>query len=358
MREKRKHVLRGFAWMPLIVAIGLAGCGPGVTVITKDLEGRRVHDVRVFGPKMVYYWSPAQAISSPNHLVLRDLTTGAETNIESPWQGHTWDFDGERVAYFRPAPGGGALPGEIVVYEVATGATHAIPDAFAHSLGISGNWVVWVQRLDVGKTAVARCSILDREPELINMPLETDRWSDEQVHINGDTIAWVRHDHAKQEYRLYISDVAAPYPVDTGVVFPHRFKIHLGGRKIVYIAGKETDRAVRLYDIAAGTEIILARSERLWSDPQIGGGVVAWLEVVTDEEYEQLKRRPLDDPADWRNVYRHDLATGRTKQLADALHTCFRLRVDDEGNVYATVQRKITDPSQTNLVYGVDVWRW
>ena len=350
--------MRRFAWMPLIVAIGLVGCDPGATVITKDLEGRRVHDLRVFGPKMVYYWSPAQSVSSPNHLVLRDLATGAETDIESPWQAHTWDFDGERVAYFRPAPSGGIVPGEIVIYEVATGATDAIPGVFAHSLGISGNWVVWVQRLDVGKTAVARCRIPDGKPELIDTPLETDRWSDEQVYINGDTVAWVRHDHAKREFRLYRSDVTQPYPVDTGVVFNHRFKIHLGRGKIVYIAGKETDRAVRVFDIAAGTETILAQSERLWSDPQIGGGVVAWLEVVTDKEFEKLKRRPLDDPADWRNVYRYDLATGRMKELAHALHTCFRLRVDGEGKVYAVVQREITDPSQTNLVYGVDVWRW
>ena len=349
---------RTLTWTTLIIAIAFAGCSPGTANITKEIEGRRIHDVRVFGTTMAYYWSPAQPISSPNHLVLRDLTTGVETDIESPWQGNDWGFDGERVAYFKPSPGGGKQPGEIVVYEVGTGTSQRIPDVFVHSLDISGDWVVWVERLGIGKTALARCSVAGGQPELIETPLETDRWRDEQAQIDGDTVAWVREDPERKDFRLYTSDAARPYPVDTGVVYNHRFLIHLGDGKVAYAAGADTNRAIRVYDLATRTETVLAQSKRLWSDPQVGGGVVAWLECVTDEEFQQLKRRSLDDPADWRSVFRHDLATGKTTELAHAVHTCFRVRVDDEGHVYATVQRKITDPSQTNLMYGVDVWRW
>jgi hypothetical protein len=342
----------------IAVVIGLMGCGPSADIITKDLQGRRVHDVGVYGSNMIYYWSPAQSISSPNHLVLRDLATGAETNIESPWQGNLWDFDGERVAFHRPAPDGGTQPGEIVLYEVATGTYRTIPEVSPHSLAVSGDWVVWVQRLDIGKSAIARCSVYGGEPELIDIPRETDRWRDEQVHIDGDTVAWVRYDNTTREYRLYTSAATAPFAMDTGIAYNHRFTIHLGQRKVVYVAGADTDRAVRMYDLDTGGERVIYQSARLWSDPQVGGGVVAWMERVTNEEFERLRSRPLDSDSDWRNVDRYDIASGRMKTLASAVHTCFRVRVDGEGNVYAIVQREITDPSQTNLVYGVDIWKW
>ena len=336
----------------------LSGCGSKAINLTEDLEGRRVHDLRVVGSTMVYYWSPAKPISSPNHLVMRDLSSGAETAIESPWQGNKWDFDGKRVVYSRPSPVGGGQPGEIVVYDVGSKTSQTIAAALPHSLALSNEWVVWAQRLETGITAIARGSVFGGEAEWIDPPSETDRWMDELVCIDGDIMAWVRRDLTAREYRLYTSSAAAPFARDTGVVYPHRLNIQLNGGKVAYTAGNEADRAVHVYDLGSGTDTIVAMGDRFLPEPQIGGGVVAWMEDVTDEEFQRLQVGPLDVAGDWRNVYRHDLRTGRTQQLASAVYACFRLRVDEAGNVHAVVQRKMTDRSQTNLVYGVDVWRW
>ena len=79
---------------------------------------------------------------------------------------------------------------------------------------------------------------------------------------------------------------------------------------------------------------------------------------IPKDEFKPVPGQPLYDEKDYRNLYVHDIRSGRTTQIASSVFEMFRHRVTEDGCVYAAVQREMTDRRKSNLNYGVDVWRW
>ena len=344
-----------------VVALGavsalLAGCAQQGTVITGDLEGRRVEMFEVEEPWLVYAWSAAQTSSRPTHLVARDLRTNGETELEANWKSHELALDQGRVAYWMGAIGG-SLTGDIVLYDLAAGSKKVVGHGRVTALDLSGEQVVWSERSG-GAAVILKQRVGASAP----IPLSEDppggSIHNREPRISGPYVVWTRFDASTRENRLCTHDLNAGKTTQTPIGGKENYVYDLSGNQLVYRFASADVRSIRVYDVATGQDREIVQGPRLSGGPAIANQTVAWYEDMPQADFKPIAGQPLIDHRDFRTLYRHDLATGKTRKLASDVFGLSRPFVSREGRIYATAPRGMIPAGQSNLVVPVDLRRW
>ena len=358
MLSTRRTIFQGTAAVLLGVLVMSSGCGRHPEVVTADLQGRRVNAFEVEGDWMVYTWAPAQAISTPTHLVVRNLRTGEETELVADYRlSIGFAIDHGRIVYPIRNRGGGNEPVDVVMYDTASRSKKTVLQAPVRRFDLSGDYLV-CEHGPYASTTVVLFNVSTGERRNLSAQAGTDGQANIFPRIDGQTVAWTVHDRALGQYQLCLYDIDAGRATPTPVIHPNRFKTDLSGDHLVYWVARGNDRMINLYEISRGTDRVIACGPRLHDNPSIAGHFVAWSDHIPKDEFKPVPGQPLYDEKDYRNLYVHDIRSGRTTQIASSVFEMFRHRVTEDGCVYAAVQREMTDRRKSNLNYGVDVWRW
>ncbi len=322
--------------------------------MTADLSGRRVHEFVVSGQWMVYCWTPASTSGSPNHLVARNLSTNAETEIENPWPGGGLAMDGSRAVYVMRATGKNAGPDTVVLCDVSDGSRRDVAQAQRiRELDISGNRLVWVQDIERG-SAVAVMDLNGTTPQLLD---PVTGYYAHEPRIDGDHVVWARG-KPNQGFSLFAHNIA------TGVT--HSLNVENAGRDaadvsdgfVVYFAKDNDIWTLYAHKLDTGESRAIAQVERYIDGPSVREGLVAWIDHVPKEEFKPLAGHPLLDERDFRNLYCYDAGRGKARLLAANIFALSRPYVGDDGHVYATAQRQLHTAHDTNVTTPLDVRRW
>lgn len=329
-----------------MVAVAVTGCtGGSGKNLTADLEGRRVEWFDVDGSWAAYRWTPNNAQSTPQAVVLRELGSGAETEIESGGNYGSVAIDGGIVAYVKR----GGDPGSIVAYTASSGTSETIATGRVDSVDAGAGRAVWEDAETglamIGSLAGGGGAAMD----------SAENVTDIMPRIGATHAVWVRNDRAANEHRLMVYDVASGSASPTDITSTSRFTADVSGTKVVYCIFGEPEDAIHVYDIATRSDQVIATGSRMVDTPRIEGNYVVWLEHIPKEEFGGVAGQPLYDERDFRNLMRHDLSAGSTKELA---HNVFGLRDPlpvADGMVYARAPRAITPPGQSNTSDLIDI---
>lgn len=331
-----------------LLILTIAGCtGGSGKNLTSDLEGRRVEWFDVDGTWAAYRWTPNNAQTTPQAIVLRELDSGAETEIASGGNYGSVAIDSGIVAYVKR--GGSGEPSAIVAYTANSGASETIATGRIDTMDAGAGRAVWDDVESglamIGSLAGGGGSAMDTAENV----------SDFMPRIGTTHAVWVRNDRATRENRLMVYDVAAGSASATEISSPDRFIADVSGGNVVYCVFGEPEDAIHVYDIATRSDNVVATSPRIVDAPRIEGDYVVWLEHISRDEFGGVAGQPLYDERDFRNLMRHDLSLGTTKELA---HNMFGLRDPlpaADGTVYARAPRAITPPGQSNTGDLIDI---
>jgi len=166
---------------------------------------------------------------------------------------------------------------------------------------------------------------------------------------------WVRNDCSADIHRLMVYDIASGSATATDITPSKRFVADVSGNQVVYCIYGEPEYEIHVYDIASRSDRVLATSPRVMDKPRIEGTIVVWTEHIPKEEFGGVAGQPLYDERDFRNLMRHDLSSGLTKELA---HKVFGLSDPvpvADGTVYARAPRAITSAGRPNTGDLIDI---
>ncbi|MCL4691598.1 MAG: hypothetical protein KJ060_03705 [Candidatus Hydrogenedentes bacterium] len=331
-----------------IVVIAITGCtGGSGKNLTADLEGRRVEWFDVEGNWAAYRWTPNNSQTTPQAIVLRELGSGAETEIESGGNYGSVAIDGGIVVYVKR--GGSGEPSAIVAYTVNSGASETIATGRIDTMDAGAGRAVW----DDSQTGLAMIGSLAGGGGSAMDAVENV--SDFMPRIGTMHAVWVRNDRATRENRLMVYDLSAGSASATEITSPDRVIADVSSGNVVYCVFGQPEDAIHIYNIATRSDNVIATSPRIVDEPRIEGNYVVWLEHISRDEFSGVAGQPLYDERDFRNLLRHDLASGSTKELA---HNVFGLRDPlpaADGTVYARAPRAITPPGQSNTGDLIDI---
>ena len=342
------------------VLVGAVGCGNRPRVLTGELQGRRIASFEVAGDWMVYTWTDllgGGGRSPAIHLAVRNLETGQETELEEDWlPSGRFALDGARVAYSTGTPPEG---GDIVLYDAAAGTKSTVTQAKVSWLDLDGGRLVMEEIIDGGSTVVL-VDVETGEREELSGDLSGE--NDRRPRIDAGKVVWTRYDRRADSSRLVVHDLAASATSVTEVAHPGRFNVDLSGGHAVYVVYGENEPTIYLYRVSDGSESVVANGKRLLGEPHVTGNTVVWAEKVSREEFKPVAGQPLIDEQDFRNIYRYDIASGKSTRVASSLfwpagHRPGQL-ADKDGRVYATVAPEVPGRGENISARRVDVWRW
>ena len=330
----------------LVLTVSACTGGRGKN-LTSDLEGRRVEWFDVDGAWAAYRWTPNNAQTTPQHIVLRELSSGSETEIDTGGSYGAVAIDTGIVAYIKRGSGG--APSEIVAYTMNNGSSQTIATGRITSLDAGAGRAVWEDQ-DTGMAMIGSLAGGG------GAPMDSaDGVTDIQPAIGTTHVAWVRNDRGAGVHRLMVYDIAAGSATATDITSPSRFIAHVSGNQVVYCIYGEPEDEIHVYDIASRSDRVIASSPRVEDGPRIGGNIVVWTEHIPKEEFGGVAGQPLYDERDFRNLMRHDLASGSTKELA---HNVFGLTDPvplADGTVYVRARRAITPAGRSNTGDLIDI---
>lgn len=341
------------AGLALLVALVIAsGCARRAENITAECAGRRVGPYDVNGGHLAYVWSPAQLVSTQGHLVLRDLITGGETELEPDLSGPMAVCDG-RVVWWNARLRDDEGKSDITAYDIDKREKSTVAHAKVQNLDADGDCVVWEEPKEAGGSDIVLYDFTSGKQRIIS-PTDTEKAMVNRAPcIGGGCIAWEAHDRETGKSTIATYDIATGRlsTIDVSQVRP---RMSVSGNYLVYCSGRGE---IHLYDIAGKFDRVVASLDRLKGSPCVDGDRIVWCEHIRKEEFKGIPGQPLMDHKDIVDVFLYDINSGKKKAVAEYLLSNGRVAVDG-GRVYLTVYREYPAPGASNMVVPVDLWAW
>lgn len=315
------------------------GCNFGASskAITGDFEGRDCELYAIDENWLVYAWSPPVPLSRPIHLVVRDLSSGVETELEPNWWSPPLVVDNGLLVYFKLAGGGTK---NVLVYDLQAQTRETLFTGKAVGLALSGSTVVWVTSKDDGSSAIAIAPVRGGAIRFIEDGNRPDRASDSAPHISGGDVVFLRKDPATGERTLMHHNMNTGATVTLPITSPSPFGFDVSEGRVVYM--RENDDVFYLMDLDTHNEQTLVEVARRREGPIMRGNIVAWMSHMRAEDFKGIAGRPLIDQRDFRSIHAMNVDTGKIITPIRDRFGLQSVRVSDERKVYALVPRKMT----------------
>jgi len=348
---------RGMAiLLPVLAMVLLAACGRRAEILTESREGRRVGLYDVDNGYVAYIWYPAQLVSTQGHLVVLDVVTGNETELEPDLNGPMAMCRG-RVVWWNSRLRDDKGKSDITVYDLQKGQSLAIAHAKVQGLDADGEHVVWSESYESGGSDVCLYDFgTARQRTISSGGLEGDMMH-RDPRIGVGMISWEAYDRNARTSTIAIADLATDERsnIDIAQALP---RLSMSGNRLVYRIKQDSQWEIHLYDISAGSDRVIAALDRLEGTPYIEADKIAWCEHVKKEEFKGIPGQPLMDEGDIRDVFVYDIDSGRKRLIAKyLLSPGGRVSIHD-GRVFLNVYREYPPPGRSNLVVPVDLWVW
>ena len=329
---------RSVALLGVLVLL-LAGCGfgSGPKAITGEFEGRDCELYTVAGNWLVYAWSPPVPSSRPIHLVVRDLSTGVETELEPDWYAPGPIADNGLLVYAKPAGGGDR---NIVVYDLQAQTRETLYTGKVSDLAFSGSTVAWQTLNGDGSRVIALMPVRGGSLRLIEDAARPEQGVDSAPRISGSRLVFLRRDLSTSEYTIMLHDVSVGTTEALLMAVPSSPSFDLSEGRLVYI--KKGEDVIYLMDLDTRVERALVEVPRRTEGPVIRGNIVAWTSHMRAEDFKGIGGRPLIDERDFRTLHALNVDTGKSITPIRDRYMLGRVRISDDRQIYALVPREIT----------------
>ena len=350
-------LLKGMVAAAVILGLLLVGCGRRPTVLTEGHSGRRVGAYDVEGKWIAYVWYPAQHISTQGHLVVLDVSTGQETELDENLSG-PMALGGGRVVWWNGRLKDEAGKGDIRVHDLRTGgAAETIAHAKVQGLDVDVDHVVWAETYEGNGSDIILFDFGSAEQKRISSGGREGDMMHRDPQIRDGLVVWEAYDKKTRSSAIAIFDLASEKVIRVGIPDGHP-SLRVSQGRVVYSVKQGSLREIHVYDVATGSDEIIAGLERLKGAPAIEGDKIAWCEHIRREDFKSIPGQPLMDENDIRDVFVCEIGSGKTRRIAKSL-LCTGGQVSlHGGRVYLNVYRGYPPPGQSNLVVPVDLWVW
>ncbi len=325
----------------LATSLLTAGCGlfNRPEAVTAEFEGRDADLFAVNGEWIVYSWSPPNDTGRPIHLVIRNLSTGKETELEADWWGRGLDVDGSTLVYTRRSASGQGM--ELLAYDLNSGSTTTIAQAEAVSAPtVSGGTAAWETRDASGRRAIAIATTRGDDVRIVDASGRTENDSDSRPRLSGGHLVFLRQDLSTRSFALMHHDVNAGTTEALPVRLGSRVSLDVSGDWVVFSTPEQG--GIQGLNLRSNAEAALASTPRRIEGPVVRGDFVAWVSHVSKEDFRPIAGQPLIDERDFRNLHVLDIGSGRVKTLTENRFMLRGIEIGLYGGVYAIVPRTVT----------------
>lgn len=334
----------------------LAGCGMKSDNLTKQHTGRRVGDYDVDGMNLAYVWYPAQHMSVQGHLVVLDLITGAEKELESNLSGPMAMCSGH-VVWWNSRKRDNQQMSDVIAYNLDDKKQTVIAHARVHGLDADGDRIVWSETYEGYASDIILYDLETGEQKTISSGGKEGDMMHRDPRIGDGTVAWEAYDRKTRNSKIAIYDIEAE-ELSTVDIQHDRPRLSVSGDHVVYLVREGGTQDVHLYDISAEKDKVIASLDRLKGTPYIEGDKIVWCEHVRKENFKGIPGQPLMDEEDIRDVFVYNVGSGNKRMLAKYLMSIGGKIGVHNGRVYLPVYRDYPPPGSSNLVVSVDLLVW
>ncbi len=321
-----------------VLVLLFVGCGSGPKAITGEFEGRDCGLYAVDADWLVYEWSPPVPMSRPVHLVVRNLASGVETELEPDWRGSTLDLDGGYLLYGKNVGGSGEV--ELVLHDLNAQTSIVLHRGKPNNARISGRTVVWETRNDAGQIVIAIASIAGGAPRFIDDAGRQESVSDTAPRISGNNLVFLRQNLTTREFTFMYHNLSAGTTETLPIASPSWTLFDLSGDSFVYM--KQGEEVIYLMDLKTRAEKALVEAPRRMEGPVMRGNIVAWTSHMRAEDFKGIGGQPLIDQRDFRSLHALNVDTGKSITPIRERFGLRRVRISDDRQIYALVPREIT----------------
>lgn len=321
-----------------IVFVG-CGFGSGPTIVTAEFEGRDCEYYHVDGNWLVYGWSPPGNLGSPIHMVARDLTTGAETEIEGDWHVSAIDIQ-DGILVYAKRTGGGEV--NLVAYDLQAGTSTAFYRGQVSGLDVSGSTVVWGGKDETDSRVIVIGTTFGGGVRLIRDAARPKSTSDTRARISGNHIVFCRQDLSTRVYTLMVHNLNSGTTEALPFALSSPYGFDLSADSIVY--RKKDDDAFYVMNLADREErwLVDVPYLSLREGPVLNGNIMAWLSHMAPDKFRGIAGRPLIQHTDFRDLNVLNIESGRQRTLIDEQFRLRRVRIADDKRIFALLPREMT----------------
>ncbi len=340
----------------ILVVFLLSGCGMKADNLTKEHAGRRVGDYDVDGMTIAYVWYPAQHVSVQGHIVVLDLVTGAEKELESDLSGPMAMCNGH-VVWWNSRKRDGEQMSDIIVYSLDNEKRTVIAHAKVQGLDADLDHIVWSESYEGYASDIILYDLETAEQRAISSGGKEGDMMHRDPRIGDGTVVWEAYDRNTRNSKIAIYDIGSGEL--SSIDIPHdRPRLSVSGERVVYCIRQGGTQDVHLYDISTQTDKVIATLDRLEGTPYIEGDTIAWCEHVRKEDFKGIPGQPLMDERDICDVFVHSVGSGSKRVLAKYLMSIGGKAGVHNGRVYLPVYREYPPPGSSNMVVPVDLLAW
>jgi hypothetical protein len=337
--------------LSISIAIFLFGCAKRGKNITANTSGRRVGPCDAQGYYVAYVWRPAQLMSRQGHLVLLDMSTGTETELEPDLNGPMAMADG-RVIWWNGLGRDDEGKSDIIVYDAGTGQKSTIAHVKLEEIVADGAQVIWDEASENGSNLVLYDFDTGQQRIISRPPAERSFITQNNISFDDGTVAWeVQSPNFKS--RIEVLEVATGNFCIIKIPEEHT-PMSVSGNHVVYVPKKGE---IHLYEVSSRTEHIIATVERLAGPASIEGNKIAWCEHVTKKRFKGIPGQSLFNEKDICDVFLYDINSGKKKLVAEYLLSNGRATLNN-GRIYLSVYREYPLPGTSNLLVPLDLRAW
>ena len=340
----------------ILALLLLAGCGMKAENLTKEHMGRRVGDYDIDGMNLAYVWYPAQHVSTQGHVVVHDLISGAEKEVESDLTGPMAMCDG-RVVWWNARERDADQISDIIVYDIDDKKRTVIAHAKVQDLDADGGHIVWSETYESYASDIILYDVESGEQRAISSGGKEGDIMHRNPRMGDGTIAWEAYGRNTGTSKIAIYNIESDELSTIDV--PHdRPRLSVSGDYVVYCVRRGGTQDVHLYNISTKTDEVIASLDRLEGTPYIEGDTVAWCEHVRKEDFKGIPGQPLMDERDICDVFVYNVGSGNKRIRANYLMSIGGKVGVHSGRVYLPVYREYPPPGSSNMVMPVDLLVW
>lgn len=321
------------------VVIVCSGCGlfGGPKVITSDFQGRDCGIFTGLGDWLVYSWSPPVDLSRPVHLVIRNLATGRERELEADWYGNELAISGDMLVYESHQKG--SDESDLIALNLRTDERTVLSRGRISNPVIAGETVAWQAHDGEGQSMITIGPVSGDYATTIMDSGRPTYASDTWPRLSPRHLVFLRFDMQERTRSIMYHEIASGTTERLPIDVPERTQLAVAGDYVVY--GKGDDDVIYRMDFATKTEEKLVDAPRRSAGPVAYGPLVAWTTTMAPEKFEKIPGEPLIDARDFRSLHLHDMRSGRTKTLISDTFMVNRPTINNDGSVFALVPRGI-----------------